>query len=145
MCEACRSSVEACGQAEPPWRQAGCAGITSLTELVLRVRGGSLALLVTPVRCPLAKLCLPRFLCLAGPCPGRGGLVLVGSVPLSGARAMALCRCCAFVVFVLQASYRQFFVVFWGLVSSACTSGFACLSESSVSGKQHRSLLSNLE
>ena len=33
----------------------------------------------------------------------------------------------------------------WGLVSSACTSGFACLRESSVFGEAPRSFPSNLE
>ena len=57
---------------------------------------------------------------------------------------MAYCRRCAFAVFALH-DYRQFSIVFWGLVSSAFTSGSACLSGSSVFGEVHRSLLSNLE
>ena len=85
-----RDALWACGQAEPQWRQAGCAGITSLTKLVLRVSGGSLALLVTAVRCPLAKECLSLPL-LAEPCPGRGGLALVGFCPsLEGVRSGVL-------------------------------------------------------
>ena len=40
---------------------------------------------------------------------------------------------------------RQFFIVFWGPVGLAGTSGFACLVESSIVGKLHRSSLSDLE
>ena len=40
---------------------------------------------------------------------------------------------------------RQFFIVSWGPVGSASTSGFACPGESSIVGKLHRSSLSNLE
>ena len=47
--------------------------------------------------------------------------------------------------FALQVDYGQFFIVCWGPVSSVCTSGFACLSGSSVFGELHRSLLSNLK
>ena len=36
-----RNALRACGPAEPQWIQAGRAGITSLTKLVLRVSGGS--------------------------------------------------------------------------------------------------------
>ena len=101
-------------------------------------------LVVTAVRCSLARNACRASFVWQGLALEREASLWLASVPFLflGREYVRRC-CCAFVVFALPVDYRQFLIGFWGLVGSACTSGFACLSESSVFGEVHRSLLFN--